>query len=87
MCGGNSFSATTNTLRELVDIVATHLSHEDHKHYLATHSKARKYMAILEKHPNDPETILSSPLFSWAIQGLEPFTEICRLAKIPPFPC
>jgi hypothetical protein len=86
MCGSTSFSATTNTLQELVDIVALHLRQDDHKDYLAKNAKARKYMAILEKHPNDPKTILSSPLFMWAIERLRPFTEIRRVAKTAPFP-
>jgi hypothetical protein len=88
MCGGNSFSATTNTLAELVEIVRAHLEREDHKQYFARHQEdAKKYRSSLEKRPIKTETILSSPMFSWSIAGLDPFTEICRLAKIPPFPC
>lgn len=86
MCGGTSFSATTNTLKELVEIVARHLEYDDHKEYFAKHPEAKKYQSDLEKHPVPARIILESPLFSWAILGLDPFTTIQKLAKIPPFP-
>jgi len=87
MCGGKSFSATTNTLKELVEVVALHIDQDDHKKYFASHQKAaKKYQSRLEKRPITADVILSTPLFTWTITGLQPFTEIRRQAKIKPFP-
>ncbi len=81
-CGG-SFSATADTLRDLVEMVELHIKQmkandEPHKEYLAKHPNA--------KLPNTIPEILSSPAFKWAIERLVPFNEIFELFKISPFP-
>jgi hypothetical protein len=93
MCGGTSFSATADTLKEIVEIVAVHLrqvkdaKYEPHKEYFAKHPGAKREMENLEKpHPDSAQEILTSPFFIWAIQRLQPFTKIYELFQISPFP-
>jgi hypothetical protein len=90
MCGGTrSFSATADTLKQLVEIVDLHLrqtkgaSYESHSIYLNNHPQMKKHLPDPgKKYPDNAAEILSSPLFSWAIQKLEPFNKIFDLFKI-----
>lgn len=87
MCD-HSFSATADTLKELVDIVALHLKemerHHDeaHHNFLEHHSKDEySSSAILKDYHEHPSAILKSDAFRWDIQRLVPFNEIFDVIK------
>ncbi len=85
MCGPDSFSATADTLEELVRIVAVHLEYmrTHHEEYLHSHNGVKLPEG---KYPENIPEILSSPLFQWAILRLVPFNKIFTLFKITPYP-
>jgi hypothetical protein len=87
MCD-QSFSATADSLGELVDIVALHLQlAEDEKYephlayraYLKQHSDEKKELeALLERYHVDKTEIVRSKLFRWDILRLVPYTRILK---------
>ena len=87
MCN-DSFSATADTLKELVDIVALHLremerlSDRPHHNFLEHHSKSEySASAILKDYHEHPSAILNNDGFRWDIQRLVPFNEIFEVIK------
>lgn len=91
MCGGDSFSATADTLKQLVEIVDLHLRqtggrvYEAHKKYLDAHKEmSHELPSHGKKYPDDASEILQSKLFVWKIQKLQPFNQIFDLFKIQP---
>lgn len=86
MCS-TSFSATADTLKELVEIVGLHLKLEAHLEYVNNYPTEATHVADLRKNHNNAERILSSNKFVWSIDGLSPFTKRIReVSEIPPFP-
>jgi len=91
MCGHNSFAATADSLKELVEIVSLHIrqvkekNYEAHDEYFKEHRGSKDLMPGLEIHDNT-RAILASHLFAWSIERLVPFDEILKVAKVPPFP-
>ncbi len=91
MCGHDSFSATADTLQELVEIVSLHIrqvkakNYAPHDQYFKDHPGTKNLMPGLEV-PENTRAILASDLFSWSIERLVPFNEILKVAKVKPFP-
>jgi hypothetical protein len=91
MCNHNSFSATADTLTEVVALVDLHIRQQkdtgypSHKEYFLEHPGTQEHMTELEISDNT-KAILDSPFFAWTIAGLVGFDKIVELAKIPPFP-
>ena len=86
MCS-TSFSATADTLKELVEIVGLHLKLEAHTEYVNNYPLEATQVANLRNHHDSAEEILSSNKFVWSIDRLSPFTKKIRaVSKIPPFP-
>ncbi len=89
MCD-RSFSATADTLGELVEIVAVHLrrveeqDNKPHATYFKKHREEEDLLeALLARYRHDPSEIVRSKLFSWDILSLVPYTEIFEVVKIP----
>ena len=96
MCN-QSFSATADSLAELIQIVALHLEqaedpdYEPHMVFRAnlekqTGEKAeqkREMEMLLANYSTDPSEIVRSTFFSWDILRLVPYTKIL---EIPPPP-
>ncbi len=83
-----SFTATADTLDELVDVVATHLRYmkdqEDKPHhaYLKKHTgEDNRSATLLKKYPMDKSAILNSKGFSWDIIKLVPYTLIHKVIE------
>lgn len=91
MCNHSSFSATADTLEELVQLVNLHIrqatakNYETHKEYFERNQDAKAELPGLLHHDNT-RAILSSKLFKWSIAKLAPFDKILEVEKIPPFP-
>lgn len=89
MCD-QSFSATADTLEELVEIVALHLrqvkdqGEKPHDGYLQKH-KGEEYRAstILKHYEDGPSAILDSPGFRWDIQRLVPYNKVFDIVGTP----
>ena len=89
MCEG-SFTATADTLKELVDLVATHLRYakdeqdKPHLAYLAKHTgEDNRAATLLKRYPMDPSAILKSKGFGWNILKLVPYNKIFEVVETP----
>src|SRR5713226_4656413 len=92
MCN-QSFSATADTLAELVDIVALHLRraeakdyepHQAYNAYLKDHADEKEELeTFLAKYRLDKSEIVRSKLFRWDILRLVPYVRIFEEVAIP----
>jgi len=89
MCN-QSFSATTDTLAELVEIVAVHLRRVEEQHnkphevYFKKHPEEKELLeTLLARYRNDPSEIVRSKFFSWDVLRLVPYIRIFDVVKIP----
>jgi len=92
MCN-QSFSATADTLAELVDIVALHLQraeakdyepHQAYNAYLKDHADEKEELeTFLVKYRLDKSEIVRSKLFRWDVLRLVPYIEIFKVVEIP----
>ncbi len=89
MCN-QSFSATADTLGELVEIVAVHLRRVEeldnmpHEAYFKKNPEEKELLeTLLARYHNDPSEIVRSKFFSWDVLRLVPYIRIFEVVKIP----
>src|SRR6266849_3869050 len=75
MCGG-SFSATADTLDELVHAVECHLK------YMQSHHEPHHEKRTRGRYPHGRREILASRWFSWDILSLRPFNILSKTCTI-----